>query len=358
MHETCNGGTIVREGSGEPPARRRCGVPRRGHSRDRQSAVGVRCGLRRWLSGPGVRIRACHLHGRFIAKNNQQPRFTIAQALENPLRDTDRIVLPPAAFAHEKEAAFAHEKEKVERRLPAAIKFITERRLNEFVPGDLGSVGIVVQGGIYNGVMRALQEVELADVWGHTRVPLYVMNVTYPLIDSELTSFCREKSSVLVVEEGQPDYIEQALHAVLRKSGIPTRIFGKDVLPMAGEYTAAVLAQGLRDFVCAAAPDILAAHVRLSTAPSILAHDEVKALAAVVPPRPPGFCTGCPKRPIFAAMKLVEKELGPRHVAADMAATCSRFCRRSILAPRQWATDWARRRLPPSASKQANVQLL
>jgi indolepyruvate ferredoxin oxidoreductase alpha subunit len=38
----------------------------------------------------------------------------------------------------------------------------------------------------------------------------------------------------------------------------------------------------------------------------------------VVPPRPPSFCTGCPERPIFAAMKLVQQELGPHHVAGDI----------------------------------------
>lgn len=44
----------------------------------------------------------------------------------------------------------------------------------------------------------------------------------------------------------------------------------------------------------------------------------MKALAGTVPPRPPGFCTGCPERPIFAAMKIVEKDLGPHHVAGDI----------------------------------------
>ena len=47
-----------------------------------------------------------------------------------------------------------------------------------------------------------------------------------------------------------------------------------------------------------------------------------------MPPRPPGFCTGCPERPIFAAMKLVEKELGNHHVSADIG--CHLF---SILPP-------------------------
>src|ERR1700720_4780813 len=59
-----------------------------------------------------VRIRACHVHGQFVAKDNQGPKYTLRQALENPVRDANRIVLPPANFMHEKD--------KLERRWPAA----------------------------------------------------------------------------------------------------------------------------------------------------------------------------------------------------------------------------------------------
>jgi indolepyruvate ferredoxin oxidoreductase alpha subunit len=267
-----------------------------------------------------VRIRSCHVHGRFVAKDNKRPAYTLAQALDNPVRDTSRIVLPPASFQHEKE--------KIERRWPAAINFIKERKLNEVFEGDIDDVGIILQGGMYNGVIRALQNLELADVWGNTRIPLYVMNVTYPLIDDELTAFCAGKRAVLMVEEGQPDYIEQSLHKILRKAGIATEIHGKGDLPIGGEYTAAVLADGLRGFLAAAAPSSLSDRVRAPNLVPILAHDKVKALSTVVPARPAGFCTGCPERPIFAAMKLVEKELGPHHVAADIG--CHLF---SILPP-------------------------
>ncbi|KAG1226077.1 hypothetical protein G6F68_019808 [Rhizopus microsporus] len=64
------------------------------------------------------------------------------------------------------------------------------------------------------------------------------MNVTYPVIEDEVIDFCRDKRAVLLLEEGQPDYIEQNLHAVLRKAGIDTHLSGKDVLPMAGDATA------------------------------------------------------------------------------------------------------------------------
>ncbi len=257
-----------------------------------------------------VRIRACHVHGSFIAKDNKKPEFTLAEALENPRRDTGRIVLPPASFMHEQE--------KIRQRLPAALKFIRERGLNETMPGDIPEIGIVLQGGMYNGVMRALKLLGLADVWGATRVPLHVLNVTYPLVDEDLVAFCATKKAVLVVEEGQPEFIEQALNTILRRADVQARIHGKGALPMAGEYTATVLIDGIRAFIAAAMPSLLDEMTPPPDARPLLASETVQALAPVVPPRPPSFCTGCPERPIFSAMTLVQKELGPHHIAADI----------------------------------------
>jgi indolepyruvate ferredoxin oxidoreductase, alpha subunit len=42
------------------------------------------------------------------------------------------------------------------------------------------------------------------------------------------------------------------------------------------------------------------------------------ALAAPLPPRPPSFCTGCPERPVFSAMKMLRQQTGPVHVSADI----------------------------------------
>jgi indolepyruvate ferredoxin oxidoreductase, alpha subunit len=267
-----------------------------------------------------VRIRACHVHGSFVAKDNKPPPFTLRQALEHPVRDVNRIVLPPASYLQEQE--------KIDRRWPAAVDFIKRNRLNEVFAGDLDDIGIILLGGMYNGIVRALQRLGLADIWGVTRVPLYVMNITYPLINDEIVAFCSGKRAVLMVEEGQPEFIEQAVNSILRKKNVAAKVFGKDVLPMAGEYTAEVLLNGLRGFLSHAAPDVLTDRTRAPNVPTIGDDPRVKALAGVVPPRPPGFCTGCPERPIFAAMKLVEKELGPHHVAADIG--CHLF---SILPP-------------------------
>jgi indolepyruvate ferredoxin oxidoreductase, alpha subunit len=267
-----------------------------------------------------VRIRACHVHGQFAAKDNQRPKYTLREALENPVRDVNRIVLPPANFIHEKD--------KLERRWPAAVAFIKERKLNEtFGPAE-GEIGIVMLGGMYNSVMRGLQQLGLADVYGGSLVPLYVMNVAYPLIDDELIGFCSGKTAVLMVEEGAPEYIEQSLNTILRRRDLQTRVSGKDVLPMGGEYTAPVLVKGLGAFIGRHARTLLRNQPPVPDPTPVLNHPKVRALAEVVPPRPAGFCIGCPERPVFAAMKLVEKELGPHHVAADIG--CHLF---SILPP-------------------------
>jgi indolepyruvate ferredoxin oxidoreductase alpha subunit len=265
-----------------------------------------------------VRIRACHVHGSFVTKDNVAPGFSLTQARNEPRRDTGRIVLPPASFAHERD--------KIAKRWPAAVEYIQAHGLNEFFDGDLSDVGIILQGGMYNGVMRALMRMGLADVWGASRVPLYVLNVTYPLVDAEIVRFCSGKRSVLVVEEGQPDFLEQALSRALREADLPTRLLGKRVLPMAGEYTVAVMEEGVRGFLADAG--LASVLTPRANAAAVLDEAPVRALGTVVPARPPGFCTGCPERPIFSAMKLVEKELGQHHIAADIG--CHLF---SILPP-------------------------
>ncbi len=132
-------------------------------------------------------------------------------------------------------------------------------------------------------------------------------------------AFCAGKRAVLVVEEGYPDYIEQAVNVELRRADIPTKVFGKGPLPKTGEYTSAVLLEGLADFLQAARPAGIDADTIAEKTRGLLAH-RAKAAAALgpLPPRPPAFCTGCPERPVFSALKLMQRELGPAHISADI----------------------------------------
>ena len=246
-----------------------------------------------------LRIRACHVRGSFEARDNRAPAVSTRQLLENPAAfDYMRLAHPPVTFRHEKL--------KSEQRIPAARRFIVERGLNEQFDGVHGEVGIIVQGGLYNALLRALQQVGLADAFGQSAIPLLVLNVTFPLVPEQVADFCVGKRAVLVVEEGQPDYIEQEIATLLRRRDIQTRLHGKDLLPMGGEYTVEVLAQGLVPFVTEHLPAHDAAPAR-----AWLAGNTARRQAA-------GFCVGCPERPVFSALKLAQQQIGPVHIAADI----------------------------------------
>ena len=179
-----------------------------------------------------LRIRACHVHGRFVAKDNRRAGLHPgATRSTRRARDTARIVLPPASFVHEQE--------KIDAALAGGGAFIEEHGSTRSSTATCGDIGIILQGGMYNALLRALERLGLADVYGTRAVPLYVMNVTYPLVDDEVVRFCAGKRAVLVVEEGQPDFIEQALATILRHADLPDRAARQGLLPLAGEYTGA-----------------------------------------------------------------------------------------------------------------------
>jgi len=258
-----------------------------------------------------LRIRACHVQGSFAAKNNRAPILSTRHLLERPADfDYGRLAHPPEIFPQEKKKSAV--------RLPAARKFIAERKLNEIFEGSERSVGLIVQGGLYNNLVRALQLLGLADDFGACRIPILALNVVYPLVPEEITAFCAGKAAVLMVEEGQPEFIEQDVATTLRRADIQTKLHGKDLLPMAGDYTAEVLVQGLARF--------LAQHAQhLDTSAGARWLESVQAsrkraadLLGALPPRPPTFCVGCPERPVFSAMKLVAEDVGRPHISVDV----------------------------------------
>ncbi len=259
-----------------------------------------------------LRVRACHLTGEFVAKDNRPGTYSGRHRLEGPPRfDYGRLSHPPVTFTQERL--------KIEERLPAAQKFIRERELNEVIAGACGEVGIVVLGGLTSTLLRALARLDLADLYGASRIPIYVLNVAYPLVPDEVKTFCAAKRAVLVVEEGWPDYVEQQINAILRGADVQTRVLGKGCLPRSGEYISEVLLRGLAAFFAATRPAGIDADAVAARVDAILGHKPAAAAAlGDIPPRPPNFCTGCPERPVFAAIKLAQRELGPIHISADI----------------------------------------
>jgi indolepyruvate ferredoxin oxidoreductase alpha subunit len=260
-----------------------------------------------------LRIRACHVRGTFVCKDNVAPAVSAREPMAEPAAfDYTRLAHPPVTFGHEKL--------KGEQRIPAARRYIAEHRLNEVFAGSRDDVGLIVQGGLTNTLLRSLQQLGLADAFGASEIPILVLNVTFPLVPEEIAGFCAGKRAVLVLEEGQPEYIEHDIRAALQRQAVTTALHGKDMLPAAGEYTVEVMAAGLLKFAQAHLPDTPA----LDAARAWLAGNTerrgavAQALGQPLPARPPSFCVGCPERPVFAALKLAQQEVGPVHIAADI----------------------------------------
>ena len=248
-----------------------------------------------------LRIRACHVQGSFVTKDNRRGDFSKKDLLPSPDFDYNRICLPPATYAQEKQ--------KVDVRWPAAVRYIKENKLNETFAGEMSDIGILCQGGMYNAVIRALQTLGLADAFGTAKVPIYCMNVTYPMVPEELVEFCAGKREVLVVEEGQPAFIEEQLLATLRRHDAnAVKVRGKDMLTLAGEYTGEVVLTGISKFLQRDA----------TVAPIRSLKEKAAQLLGALPARPPGFCVGCPERPVFSAMKIIERDTGKFHLSADI----------------------------------------
>ncbi len=259
-----------------------------------------------------LRIRACHVRGSFTCRDNRRPPVSALAPMTEPGQfDYGRLAHPPSTFRHEKL--------KIDERLPAARRYIVEHGLNELHEGTHEDVGIIVQGGIAPALLRSLQQFGLADAFGRSDLPLLVLNVTYPLVPEQVAAFAEGKRAVLVVEEGSPEYIEQEIATHLRRRDLQTALHGKDMLPAAGELNTEAIMGGLLPFIERHLPQVDTQAVATMLAATRARRSSAAArLDAALPARPPGFCIGCPERPVFSAIKLAQQELGPLHIAADI----------------------------------------
>jgi indolepyruvate ferredoxin oxidoreductase, alpha subunit len=262
-----------------------------------------------------IRIRACHMRGALPCTANVRPRVSMRAPLGAPSFSLERINLPPFTYAMEAQ--------KFEQRMPAARRYVVERGLNEHHRGEEDGLGIVMQGGLWNTTLRGLHLLGLADLRGRTPIPLLVLNVLHPVVPEELIGFLRGKRHVLVVEEGMPNYLEQTLKALAHEARLPVEIHGKDLLSPHGEYVPQLVLAGLSRFLALAPPRAVGAAELEARYQRVVGH-QARVRSVLPRPlarRPPSFCTGCPERPVFSAMKLLrqtEPAVGETHVSADI----------------------------------------
>ena len=259
-----------------------------------------------------LRIRTCHLQGKFYTKNNKKPNIsTINKVKEVAPHNYDLIAHPPSTYAQEEL--------KYGERIDLAKRYILENSLNEIHQGSIQNIGLVVQGGLYNNLISALKEMSLSDETGNSKISIYILNIVHPLVPEEIENYAKKYKGLLIIEEGQPPYIEQEIGLLIQKLKIPVDIRGKDILPMAGEYTSEVIHKGVFSFISEYDKSFKNfSNKNYNTEVEALKEDALNLLGSKVPPRPPGFCTGCPERPFFSALKMIEKDVGKIHVSTDI----------------------------------------
>jgi indolepyruvate ferredoxin oxidoreductase alpha subunit len=137
-------------------------------------------------------------------------------------------------------------------------------------------------------------------------------------VPDEIASFAAGKKAIFVLEEGQPEFIEQEIAMHLRRADLQTKLHGKDFLHMAGDYTTELMVQGLTRFLKEHAPHLDTASGSSWMKKNSETKQKAMELLGVMPQRPPTFCVGCPERPVFSAMKLVAQDIGRPHVSMDV----------------------------------------
>ena len=260
----------------------------------------------------GVRIRSGHMRDTMVCKDNVPPKISMLRRLEAPVSDPVRVPLPP--MTHEQERL------KFAERIPAAQRFILAHRLNERFGTGETDLGILCHGGVHSMTMRALHLLGEADLYGRTAHEVLCLNVIHPLVPEEILDFLRRKRAILIVEEGMPNLLEHQIRALAQEHRLPVELHGKDLLQQAGEYRPEVLIEGLGVFLAKHQARPEASGSFAERRERLFGHlPRVKEfITAPISKRPPAFCTGCPERPVFSAIKIMERETGPTYAVGDI----------------------------------------
>lgn len=231
---------------------------------------------------------------------------------------SDRYPLPPSNKQHMVE--------KYNTRLPAAIKFIKENGLNRLTRGLQSDVGFITHGGTYNSLITVLAEFGQADVTGRCNFDILNLAVLYPLVPDQITEFCRGKRAVFVIEEGEPNFIEQEVTDIIHKAGLGCEIYGKSdptspkkgFVPMTGGLSAELLLEPISAIL--KLPYFTAKEAAEKRMDEIkkTKHEAFALANNLVIARNPTFCTGCPERPVFTIMKYLDDMYGRSIYAGDI----------------------------------------
>jgi len=257
-------------------------------------------------------MRNANIRNKIICQDNLEPKISTENKLSDLLLNIETVAIPPYVIEHQKK--------KYNERMPAAVEFIEKSKMNEFFDGKRDDIGIITHGHIYNSLIRCLYHLGESDLSGNCNIPIYNLNVTYPLVPNELNKFFENKKSILILEEGMPNLIEEHIRAIAQRSKSKTDIYGKDIITNEAEFTPAKILKGVSEFLIKTSESNTRSLYMNEKLETFLGHIDRadKYTKNELTQRTPVFCTGCPERPIFTAIKILEEKYGTSYYAADI----------------------------------------
>jgi len=157
--------------------------------------------------------------------------------------------------------------------------------LNKTFSGK-GKIGIITSGASFEYVKEILQEFKL-------NPPIAKIGLSHPISKSFISNFIKDKKVVLVLEELEP-IIENFVNRVAKDANPKIIVHGKDLLSRSGEYNVETIIPALEKVFNKKYGIDLNDH-----------KNKLDKILKGLPPRKPVFCSGCPHRSTFYAVKKV-----------------------------------------------------
>jgi len=158
----------------------------------------------------------------------------------------------------------------------------TDKRLNFIESGREHKLGIIVSGVSFYYVKEILEQLNLS-------LPILKIGLSYPVIKNKFKEFFNQVDEILVVEELDP-ILEREARRLIQEFGLSKKVYGKDLLPGAGEMRP--------DYIRTALEKIL----NLPVSESVI-RNQANWHPEQIETRLSTFCAGCPHRATFWMVK-------------------------------------------------------
>lgn len=163
---------------------------------------------------------------------------------------------------------------------------------------NISQIGVLTSGISYSYVLQACRKLNI-------NPPILKLGLTFPINHEEICKFTDkyDLNKLLIIEELEPfmETVVKSVYCNFCDSKRDLEVHGKDFLPRIGELNTDLIVRFLKQYIEIKDDEIFEQITR-----------KEKVLERVIPSLPirePTFCAGCPDRPVFYALKKVEKDL-------------------------------------------------